>query len=127
VDPSWLDFDEGGLWGHAARAYRDLGRPRRARRFAEDAIALCRPEHSRTRAQRTAILATVLVQLGEAEEAAQRVVAEAWRLHSSHVMDGVRQLLGLMGATNASSIFAEQARDLIAARPELGATGGLSG
>ena len=130
VDPSWLDFDEGGLWGHAARAYRDLGRPRRARRFAEDAIALCRPEHSRTRAQRTAILATVLVQLGEAEEAAeaaQRVVAEAWRLHSSHVMEDVKQLLGLMGATNASSIFAEQAHDLIAARPELGATGGLSG
>ena len=29
-DPDWLDFDEGGFWGHAARAYRDLGELRQA-------------------------------------------------------------------------------------------------
>ncbi len=32
VGARWLDFDEGGLWGHAARAYRDLGQHHRARR-----------------------------------------------------------------------------------------------
>ncbi|MGH4020719.1 MAG: helix-turn-helix domain-containing protein [Pseudonocardiaceae bacterium] len=129
VDPSWLDFDEGGLWGHAARAYRDLGLPRQAKDFAEDAIALCRPDHSRTRAQRTAILATALAQLGEVEEAAeaaQRVVADAWRLHSRHVLQDVSQLLDLLGSTNAASVFTEHAHDLLAARSELFAADGLS-
>ncbi|MCA1671416.1 MAG: hypothetical protein LC799_04175 [Actinobacteria bacterium] len=118
VDPSWLDFDEGGLWGHAARAYRDLGRPRRARAFAEDAIRSCRPDHSRTRAQRTAILATALAKLGEFEEAAeagQRVVTDAWRLRSCHVLHDVSELLGLVGSGNGSSGFIEQAHELLAA------------
>lgn len=118
-DPSWLDFDEGGLWGHAARAYRDLGRPHQARAFAEDAIRSCHPDHSRTRAQRTAILADALATLGEFEQAAeagQRIVADAWGLRSCHVLRDVSELLGQVGSASGSSIFTEQARDLLVAR-----------
>ena len=57
-DPDWLDFDEGGYWGHAARAYRDLGELRKAEECAARSVGLCLPEHSRTRAQRTTIQAT---------------------------------------------------------------------
>lgn len=117
VDPSWLDFDEGGLWGHAARAYRDLGQPHRARSFAGYAIRSCRPDHGRTRAQRSAILASALAQLGEFEEAAvvgQRVVIDAWQLRSRHVLHDVRTLLTLLGTSSASSNFAEQAHELLA-------------
>ncbi|MGH3813243.1 MAG: hypothetical protein ACRDUV_12405 [Pseudonocardiaceae bacterium] len=70
------------------------------------------------------------MQLGEAEEAAeaaQRVVADAWRLHSSHVTGDVIQLFDLMDEANVSSIFAQQAHDLIAARSEFGATGDFTG
>jgi len=119
IDPGWLDFDEGGLWGHAARAYRDLGRSRQAKAFAEDAVRSCLPDHTRTRAQRTAILASALAGLGELDEAAdaaQRVVADAWRLHSCHVQHEVSELLGLLSSAAGSSIFTEQARDLLAAR-----------
>jgi hypothetical protein len=76
---NWLDFDEGGLWGHAARAYRDLGQPA-AERYAEQSLAHCHADHSRTRAQRHAILATAYLQRGEVEQACvvgQRVVMAA--------------------------------------------------
>jgi len=119
VDPGWLDFDEGGLWGHAARAYRDLGQSRQAKAFAQDAVSACLPDHTRTRAQRTAILASALARLGELDEAAdagQRVVADAWRLHSCHVQHEVSELLGLLSVADGASAFIEQARDLLAAR-----------
>ena len=57
-EPEWLDFDEGGYWGHAARAYRDLGQPQKAEDCAVTSIGMCQPGHSRTRAQRTTIQAT---------------------------------------------------------------------
>ncbi len=128
-DPGWLDFDQGGLWGHAARAYRDLGRPHRARTFAEDAIRSCRPDHSRTRAQRTAILASALAKLGEFEEAAEvgrRVVTAAWQLRSCHVLCDVSELLGLLGPGDGSSGFVEQAHELLAAH-QVVVSGSVSG
>jgi tetratricopeptide (TPR) repeat protein len=76
-DPDWLDFDEGGYWGHAARAYRDLGDLRKAEECAARSVGLCLPEHSRTRAQRTTIRATAHLAMGEVDAAAaagERVV-----------------------------------------------------
>lgn len=87
-DPEWLDFDEGGYWGHAARAYRDLGDLRTAEDCAAKSVGLCLPEHSRTRAQRNTIQATAHLRMGEIDAAAaagERVVREAWNLHSGHV------------------------------------------
>jgi len=69
-DPEWLDFDKGGFWGHAARAYRDLGELRQAEDAAEKSVALCLPGHSRTRAQRNAIRATAHLRRGELEACA---------------------------------------------------------
>jgi tetratricopeptide (TPR) repeat protein len=63
-EPGWLDFDEGGYWGHAARAYRDLGQLDKAERYAAKSVGLCLAEHSRTRAQRNAIQATAYLRLG---------------------------------------------------------------
>jgi hypothetical protein len=34
-NPPWVDFDEGGLWGHTARALLDLGDAVEAERYAE--------------------------------------------------------------------------------------------
>ncbi len=126
--PDWLDFDEGGFWGHAARAYRDLGELRKAEECAEKSVGLCRPEHSRTRAQRTTIQATAHLCMGEIDAAAaagERVVREAWNLHSGHVSGEVAELVAViasLGATAASG-FLEQARELLAARgPETGET-----
>jgi transcriptional regulator with XRE-family HTH domain/tetratricopeptide (TPR) repeat protein len=68
--PDWLDFDEGGYWGHAARAYRDLGELRKAEECAARSVGLCLPEHSRTRAQRTTIQATAHLRMGEIDAAA---------------------------------------------------------
>ncbi|MGH8604971.1 MAG: hypothetical protein ACREXR_19945, partial [Gammaproteobacteria bacterium] len=56
-DPDWLDFDQGGLSGHAARALRDLRKSREAEHHAVTSLALCQDGHSRTRAQRNTILA----------------------------------------------------------------------
>src|SRR5262249_23034273 len=64
-DPEWLDFDEGGYWGHAARAHRDLGDLRKAEEYAARSVGLCLPEHSRTRAQRNTIQATAHLRMGE--------------------------------------------------------------
>jgi tetratricopeptide (TPR) repeat protein len=130
-DPDWLDFDEGGYWGHAARAYRDLGELRKAEECAEKSVGLCLPEHSRTRAQRNTIQATAHLRMGEvdaAAAAAERVVREAWNLHSGHVFGEVADLVRAMApfGTPVASEFLDQAHELLAARgprPEGSAAG----
>ncbi len=120
-DPDWLDFDEGGYWGHAARAYRDLGELRKAEECAEKSIGLCLPEHSRTRAQRNTIQATAHLRMGEVDAAAaagEQVVREAWNLHSGHVFE---EIAGLAAAiklyrTPAASDFLDEALELLAGR-----------
>lgn len=105
-NPDWLDFDEGGLWGHAARAYRYLQRGRDCARYAQDAIAHCRRTHGRTRAQRAAILAAAHVQLGQLDQAAAlgvEVVADAWNLHSRHVYEEVATLTRALDGRRAKS------------------------
>src|SRR5262249_22503536 len=80
-DPDWLDFDEGGLWGHAAQGYRYLNNGGECESYAQRATALCPDEHGRTRAQRQAILAAGQLRRGDAEQAAatgMRVGATAW-------------------------------------------------
>jgi transcriptional regulator with XRE-family HTH domain len=120
-DPEWLDFDEGGYWGHAARAYRDLGELRKAEECAEKSVGLCLPEHSRTRAQRNTIQATAHLRMGEvdaAAAAAERVVREAWNLHSGHVFGEVAGLVAAIApfCTPVASEFLNQAHELLAAR-----------
>jgi tetratricopeptide (TPR) repeat protein len=120
-DPDWLDFDEGGYWGHAARAYRDLGELRKAEECAEKSVGLCLPEHSRTRAQRNTIQATAHLRMGEvdaAAAAAERVVREAWNLHSGHVFGEVADLVAAIApfGTPVASEFLDQARELLTAR-----------
>lgn len=120
-EPDWLDFDEGGYFGHAARAYRDLGEVGKAAQLAERSVALCLAGHSRTRAQRAAIQATAYVELGEIDAAAQvgqKIVAVAWNLHSGHVFG---EIAGLVRAVEpfkarAAAGFVEQARELLATR-----------
>jgi tetratricopeptide (TPR) repeat protein len=120
-DPDWLDFDEGGYWGHAARAYRDLGELRKAEECAEKSVGLCLPEHGRTRAQRNTIQATAHLRMGEldaAAAAAERVVREAWNLHSGHVFGEVADLVAAIApfGTPVASEFLDQAHELLAAR-----------
>jgi len=120
-EPEWLDFDEGGYWGHAARAYRDLGEPRKAEEYAEKSVGLCIAAHSRTRAQRNTIQATAHLSMGEVDAAAaagEQVVREAWNLHSGHVFGEVAQLAAAIAPfrTPAAADFLDQARELLAAR-----------
>jgi transcriptional regulator with XRE-family HTH domain/tetratricopeptide (TPR) repeat protein len=120
-EPNWLDFDEGGYRGHAARAYRDLGDLRKAEEYAEKSVGLCLPEHSRTRAQRNTIQATAHLRMGEvdaAAAAAERVVREAWNLHSGHVFGEVADLVAAIApfGTPAASEFLDQAHELLTAR-----------
>ena len=120
-EPEWLDFDEGGYLGHAARAYRDLGRPREAEEYAAKSVGLCQRGHSRTRAQRTTIQATAHLSMGEvdaAAAAAERVVREAWNLHSGHVFGEVAQLVSAIApfGTPVARDFLDQAHELLAAR-----------
>jgi transcriptional regulator with XRE-family HTH domain len=120
-EPEWLDFDEGGYWGHAARAYRDLDQPRKAEEYAQRSVGLCLLGHSRTHAQRNAIQATAHLHMGEidaAAAAAEQVVREAWNLHSGHVFEEVTQLTAAIdqSATPAARDFLEQARELLNAR-----------
>ena len=120
-EPEWLDFDEGGYWGHAARAYRDLGEPGKAEEYAEKSVGLCMTAHSRTRAQRNAIQATAHLSMGEVDAAAaagEQVVREAWNLHSGHVFGEVAQLAAAIApfGTPAATDFLDQARELLAAR-----------
>jgi tetratricopeptide (TPR) repeat protein len=127
-DPDWLDFDEGGYWGHAARAYRDLGELRKAEQSAATSVGLCRAGHSRTRAQRTTIQATAYLRMGEIDAAAaagERIVGEAWNLHSGHVFAEVAELTTALAASHASAArdFLGQAHDLLSARaPTLAGT-----
>jgi transcriptional regulator with XRE-family HTH domain len=124
-EPEWMDFDEGGYWGHAARAYRDLGQYGEAERCARKSVGLCLSGHGRTRAQRTAIYATAYLRLGEIDAAAaagEQLVHDAWNLHSSHVFGEVAQLRAALDRFDAlvAADFLDQARELLAARaPEL--------
>jgi len=92
-------------------------------------VGLCLPEHSRTRAQRTTIQATAHLRMGEIHAAAaagDRVVHEAWNLHSGRVFGEVAELVAAiapLGATAANG-FLDQAGELLAARrPGTGETG----
>ncbi len=130
-EPEWLDFDEGGYLGHAARAYRDLGHPREAEEYAAKSVGLCLRGHSRTRAQRTTIQATAHLSMGEvdaAAAAAERVVREAWNLHSGHVFGEVAQLVSAIApfGTPVARDFLDQAHELLAARGS-GADGTITG
>jgi DNA-binding XRE family transcriptional regulator len=121
TEPDWLDFDEGGYWGHAARAYRDLGQFRKAEECAAKSVGLCLAGHSRTRAQRNAIQASAHLRTGEIDAAAavgQQVVLDAWNLHSSHVFREVMQLADAMAAFRAleAKEFLDQAHELLTAR-----------
>ena len=124
ADPEWLDFDESGFWGHAARTYRDLGELRQAEDAAQKSVMLCLPGHSRTRAQRNTIRANVHLRKGELEAAVaaeEQVVQEAWSLHSGHVFGEVTQLAAAIASfkTPVASEFLDQARELLAARGQL--------
>ena len=120
-EPDWLDFDEGGYWGHAARACRDLGQLQKAEQYAEKSVGLCLAEHSRTRAQRNAIQATAHLRMKEVDAAAAaglQVVNDAWNLHSGHVFGEVAQLIAAItpfGAPEARELV-EQGRELLVAR-----------
>ena len=120
-EPEWLDFDEGGYWGHAARAYRDLGQAPDAERCARKSVGLCLAGHSRTRAQRTTIYATAHLDMGGADAAAaagEQIVREAWNLHSGHVFSEIAQLAAAIAPsrTPAAADFLSQARELLTAR-----------
>jgi hypothetical protein len=120
-DPDWLDFDQGGLSGHAARALRDLRQSREAQHHAVASLTLCQDGHSRTRAQCNTILATTHLQLGDVEAAAATgllVISDAWRLYSSRVHGEVATLvhtIELIGST-VTKDFVEQGREFLAAR-----------
>jgi tetratricopeptide (TPR) repeat protein len=119
--PQWLDFDTGGMYGHAARAYRYLRRGADCARFAEQAVAACQPGHSRTRAQRYAILAAAHLQTGELEHAAatgSQVVRQAWNLHSRHVDEEIITLAKAIKRRNTGSgrEFLGQAREYLTTR-----------
>ncbi len=127
AEPEGLDFDEGGYWGHAARAYRDLGQPRDAELCAARSVGLCLPNHGRTRGQRYAIRATAHLAMGEADAAAaaaEHVVREAWLLDSSHVLGEVARLANQIEQyqTTTTAVFLDQARELLAARSPAGTT-----
>lgn len=119
--PAWLDFDKGGLDGHAARAYRDLNKGKRAQQLALAAVKECRWEHSRTRLQRSSILASALVQSGEIVHAAAigtEIVQSAWKLHSRQVLEDIRTLARSVDPSRSSAVlsFSTAARELLAAR-----------
>ena len=120
-NPDWLNFDQGGLSGHAARALRDLRQPREAEHHAVASLALCQDGHSRTYAQRNAILATTQLQLGDIEAAAAiglLIIADAWRLRSSHVHSDLAALVRALESNDSTATkdFLEQARELLTAR-----------
>lgn len=125
-DPEWLDFDEGGFWGHAARTYRDLGELQLAEDAAQKSVALCLPSHSRTRAQRNTILATAHLRKGELDaaiDAGDQVIHEAWSLQSGHVFGEIAQLAAAIAPFKArvASEFVQRVRELLAARGQLAA------
>lgn len=122
-DPLWLDFDEGGLWGHAARAYRYLDNGRECVRYAEQSIGLCNVSHGRTRAQRQAILSAGQLAGGNAEHAAETgmaVIAAALSLRSGHVDEEIANLAEAIRSRGSAAPecedFLEQADQYRAAR-----------
>jgi hypothetical protein len=115
--PGWLDFDDGAVAGHAARAMCTLGSPGQAQAFARYAVAHCRPGHRRTLAQREALLANALYQAHDLEQAVavgEKVLEEAWQLHSDQVRHDVTQLSGLLRASKSRAVwrFVRQAEEL---------------
>jgi DNA-binding XRE family transcriptional regulator len=121
LEPEWLDFDEGGYWGHAARAYRDLGQLRKAEQCAALSIGLCLAGHSRTHAQRHAIQATAHLRMGDIDAAAatgEEVVRQAWNLTSGHVFADVANLVAAIEpfGTPVARDFLDHARELLEAR-----------
>lgn len=117
--PDQLDFNEGGLWGHAARVYRDLGKGPECVQYAELAIAGCHDDHIRTRAQRRAILATALTQIGDIDQAADvgsTIISETWKLQSRHVYLDVETLVAALNQARsvATSAFRDCAREYLA-------------
>jgi transcriptional regulator with XRE-family HTH domain len=125
-DPGWLDFDEGGLLGHTARAMRDLaaaGRtaPDHAMQAALRSVGLSRSGHSRTRLQRNAILATTCVQAGDIGHAAavgEQIITDAWNMRSRHVEGDIAALLASIepAGSRSASEFTGLAREFLAAR-----------
>jgi transcriptional regulator with XRE-family HTH domain len=120
-DPPWLDFDEGGLTGHLARAFRDLNRPREAEQFAVRSIELCRPTHLRTRVQRSAILASAHAQQGDFEGACavgEEALAEVARLRSKRTLDEVARLVEVVSVhkSQATDDFTLYAHELLGSR-----------
>jgi hypothetical protein len=126
--PVWLDFDEGGMWGHAARAYRDLaeansgrtkvGMAKAALNYAAQSIALCRPDHGRTRAQRNTILATTHLQLGDIDQASavgSQILDDAWNVRSGHVQADVTSLVNVIAANKSTTRgdFLDRAQELL--------------
>lgn len=68
-------------------------------------ITACLPGHSRTRTQRTAILAAAHLRLGEVDQASQlgsQIVTAAWQLRSGHVDEEVAFLARSIERTHAS-------------------------
>jgi transcriptional regulator with XRE-family HTH domain len=117
-DPSWVDFDEGGLTGHLARSFRDLNRPREAEQFAVRSIQLCRPTHLRTRVQRYAILASANAQQGDLEGACavgRQALAEMGRLRSKRTLDDVARLVDVVSANRSQTTddFIKHAREVL--------------
>jgi transcriptional regulator with XRE-family HTH domain len=107
--PDWLDFDRGGLAGHAARAWRDLRKVKQADEFARYAVAHCRPGHGRTLAQRRTILATTMLladDLDHAVAVAGQIVDDVEQMQSGHVRGEVFGLARLL-AQRRSRVCAE--------------------
>jgi hypothetical protein len=120
-DPSWVDFDEGGLTGHLARSFRDLNRPREAEQFAVQSIQLCRPTHLRTRVQRYAILASANAQQGDLEGACavgRRALEAMGRLRSKRTLDDVARLVEVVSANRSQTTdaFIMHAREILKSR-----------
>jgi transcriptional regulator with XRE-family HTH domain len=123
-EPDWLDFDQGGLSGHAARALRDLRQPGEAKPHAVASLAQCQGEHCRTRAQRNMILAMIQLQLGDVEAAAATgllAVVDAWGLHSSRVYSELAALVRLIEESGSTAVtdFVERAHELLATRQQI--------
>jgi hypothetical protein len=111
VDPHGLEFDGGGLLGHAARTMHDLGHHRSAADYARQSIDACQASHARTRCQRNTILAKSLIELGEIDHGVavgQQILGESTDLRSRHVEEELQHLAGRL-----KSVGSAVGRDLI--------------
>jgi hypothetical protein len=119
--PEWVDFDEGGLWGHAARCWRELGRGGECERWAGQAVAACAVEHGRTRAQRRALVAVGQAQQRQWEQAHETgllLLDEAGQVSSHHVDEEIRVLGRMLRASGVRGCagFVEQAEGFLRER-----------